>query len=85
MATIMIGSGIDLKTVSVRLGHSTTAITNYLYVHPADARDQAAADRQHRRQARTGAIECAKVPQGTLETQEEAQEAGQTLAFPRQG
>lgn len=44
MATSMIRKGIDLKTVSTRLGHSTTAITNDLYVHPEDVRDRAAAD-----------------------------------------
>ncbi|WP_167458458.1 tyrosine-type recombinase/integrase [Mesorhizobium kowhaii] len=44
MATSMIRNGVDLKTVSTRLGHSTTAITNDLYVHPEDVRDRAAAE-----------------------------------------
>jgi integrase len=33
-ATVLVGSGTDIKTVQTRLGHSTPAITLALYVHP---------------------------------------------------
>jgi integrase len=43
-ATVLVGSGTDIKTVSARLGHSTSAITLSLYVHPTQERDQAAGE-----------------------------------------
>jgi integrase len=43
-ATVLVGSGTDIKTVQTRLGHSTPAITLALYVHPTIERDQAAGE-----------------------------------------
>jgi integrase len=43
-ATLMLASGVDLYTVSRRLGHSTVAITEKHYVKPGEAADRAAAD-----------------------------------------
>jgi integrase len=43
-ATVLVGSGTDIKTVQTRLGHSTPAITLALYVHPTQERDQAAGE-----------------------------------------
>ncbi|KZS55258.1 hypothetical protein AS890_14700 [Rhizobium anhuiense bv. trifolii] len=44
MASAMVASGIDIKTVSERLGHSTTGFTLQTYVHAVKGRDKAAAD-----------------------------------------
>ncbi|WP_414814913.1 tyrosine-type recombinase/integrase [Rhizobium sp. IY2] len=44
MASAMVASGIDIKTVSDRLGHSTTGFTLATYVHAVKGRDKAAAD-----------------------------------------
>lgn len=43
MATHLIAKGMDIKTVSSRLGHSSIAITLDLYAHAVDERDKAAA------------------------------------------
>jgi integrase len=43
-ASELVGSGVDVKTVQTRLGHSTPAITLALYVHPSQERDQAAGE-----------------------------------------
>ena len=44
MATHMLAAGADLKTVSTRLGHSSTQITHDLYVHVLDEKATAAAE-----------------------------------------
>ncbi|UIJ96738.1 tyrosine-type recombinase/integrase [Rhizobium leguminosarum] len=44
MASAMVANGIDIKTVSERLGHSTTGFTLATYVHAVKGRDKAAAD-----------------------------------------
>lgn len=44
-ATVMRKAGVDLKTVSERLGHSTIAITADLYTHAVDGPDAEAAER----------------------------------------
>ncbi|XKM42713.1 site-specific integrase [Rhizobium ruizarguesonis] len=44
MASAMVAGGIDIKTVSERLGHSTTNFTLQTYVHAVNGRDKAAAD-----------------------------------------
>jgi len=41
---LMLDRGVDLLTVSRRLGHSTTAVTQRHYVDPTDRADRAAAD-----------------------------------------
>lgn len=41
---LMLDSGVDLLTISRRLGHSTTAVTQKHYVDPTDRADRAAAD-----------------------------------------
>lgn len=41
--TLLIAAGIDVKTVSERLGHASVAITLGLYVHPDEQAHQAAA------------------------------------------
>ena len=43
-ATLMLEAGVDIVTVSRRLGHSTVAITDRHYLRPKRAADQAAAD-----------------------------------------
>lgn len=42
-ATLMLAAGVDLYTVSRRLGHSTTAVTEMHYVKPGEAADRNAA------------------------------------------
>ena len=44
-ATLMRKAGVDLKTVSERLGHSTIAITADLYTHAVSGPDAEAAAR----------------------------------------
>lgn len=44
-ATLMLESGVDLKTVSQALGHSTIRITADTYAHVTPSMQQAAADR----------------------------------------
>lgn len=43
-ATLMLEAGVDLYTVSRRLGHSTVAVTQMHYVKPSQDADRAAAD-----------------------------------------
>jgi len=43
-ASLLIAAGAHLKVVSDRLGHSSTAITDRIYAHLADAQRQEAAD-----------------------------------------
>lgn len=43
-ATLLISSGIDIRTVSSRLGHSDVSTTLNIYSHALRERDQAAAD-----------------------------------------
>ena len=43
-ATLLLGNGVDVKTVQTRLGHSTSAITLDFYAHAIPANDRAAAD-----------------------------------------
>ena len=42
MATFMIRNGVDVKTVSEKLGHSSVEITLKLYVHIDDDAQKAA-------------------------------------------
>ncbi|HEV2900811.1 MAG TPA: tyrosine-type recombinase/integrase [Pseudaminobacter sp.] len=44
MATNALAAGVDIKTVSTRMGHSRTSTTIDMYVHTSDERDRAAAD-----------------------------------------
>jgi integrase len=44
MATNALANGVDLKTVSTRMGHSRTSTTIDLYVHGTQERDRAAGD-----------------------------------------
>lgn len=44
VATMLLASGVDAKTVASRLGHSRVATTTDLYARALPARDQAAAD-----------------------------------------
>ena len=44
-ATLLIEAGVDLKTVSAALGHSSVAITADLYGHVRPAMLQSAADK----------------------------------------
>ena len=43
-ATIMIESGVDLKTTSTRLGHSQTSTTMNIYVHQIKSANEHAAE-----------------------------------------
>ncbi|MDO4532580.1 MAG: tyrosine-type recombinase/integrase [Coriobacteriia bacterium] len=43
-ATLLLGNGVDVKTVQTRLGHATSAITLDFYAHAIPANDKAAAD-----------------------------------------
>lgn len=42
--TILIASGVDIKTVSTRAGHASVAFTLDVYVKPVDENERAAAD-----------------------------------------
>ena len=44
MATNALANGVDLKTVSTRMGHSRTSTTIDLYVRGTQERDRAAGD-----------------------------------------
>lgn len=44
MASALIAAGVDIKTVSERLGHATTSFTLATYVHAVKGKDKAAAD-----------------------------------------
>lgn len=44
-ATIMIAEGVDIRTVSSRLGHAQTSTTLNIYTHALKSRDQDAADK----------------------------------------
>lgn len=44
VATVLLASGVDPKTVAARLGHTRVSTTTDLYAHAMPARDQAAAD-----------------------------------------
>lgn len=43
-ATLLIGSGCDIETVSRRLGHSKASVTLDIYAHPLPENDRKAAD-----------------------------------------
>lgn len=43
-ATLLIGSGADIKTVQTRLGHSSPSLTLSLYAHAIEQNDRDAAD-----------------------------------------
>ena len=43
-ATLLIGNGVDIETVSYRLGHSKASVTLDIYAHPLPENDTAAAD-----------------------------------------
>ena len=43
-ATLLIGSGADIKTVQTRLGHSSAQLTMNIYAHAIEANDRDAAD-----------------------------------------
>jgi integrase len=43
-ATLLIGSGADIKTVQHRLGHSSASLTMNIYAHAIAANDRTAAD-----------------------------------------
>lgn len=43
-ATLLLGNGVDVKTVQTRLGHSDSSITLDFYAHAIPANDRAAAD-----------------------------------------
>lgn len=43
-ASIMIASGVNIKTVSSRLGHSNVSVTGNIYTHQIKSADEAAAD-----------------------------------------
>jgi integrase len=47
-ASLMLESGVDLKTVSQALGHSTIRTTADIYAHVTPAMQQSAAERLHR-------------------------------------
>ena len=41
---MLLGNGVDVKTVQTRLGHSTSALTLDQYAHAIPANDRAAAN-----------------------------------------
>lgn len=43
-ATLLIGSGADIKTVQNRLGHSSASLTMNIYAHAIEQNDRGAAD-----------------------------------------
>ena len=44
-ATLMISEGVDVCTVSKRLGHANTSTTLNIYAHALKSRDSEAADK----------------------------------------
>ena len=44
-ATLLIGQGVDIKTVSKRLGHARTSTTINIYAHALRRPDQEAAEK----------------------------------------
>ncbi len=46
-ATLMIGSGVDIRTVANRLGHSQASTTTNIYAHAINSVDRQAAERLH--------------------------------------
>ncbi|SHJ70137.1 Site-specific recombinase XerD [Dethiosulfatibacter aminovorans DSM 17477] len=47
-ATLLIGENTDIKTVSMRLGHSNTTTTMNIYVHGLNSKDREASDKLNR-------------------------------------
>ena len=47
-ATLMIAEGVDVKTVSKRLGHANTSTTLNIYTHALQSRDREAAEKLDR-------------------------------------
>ncbi len=43
-ATLLIAAGVDVKTISARLGHALTSTTMNIYVHALKESDKKAAD-----------------------------------------
>lgn len=43
-ATVLIGSGADIKTVQNRLGHSSASLTMNIYAHAIEQNDRESAD-----------------------------------------
>lgn len=43
-ATLLIAAGVDVKTISARLGHALTSTTMNIYVHALQESDEKAAD-----------------------------------------
>ncbi|MCL2606484.1 MAG: tyrosine-type recombinase/integrase [Coriobacteriia bacterium] len=43
-ATLLIGSGVDIRTVQDRLGHSSASLTMNIYSHAIEQNDHSAAD-----------------------------------------
>ncbi|MDD2533315.1 MAG: tyrosine-type recombinase/integrase [Eubacteriales bacterium] len=43
-ATLQVAGGVDIRTVSKRLGHAQTSTTMYIYSHAIQSADDAAAD-----------------------------------------
>ena len=43
-ATLLIAAGVDVKTISARLGHALTSTTMNIYVHALQGSDKKAAD-----------------------------------------
>jgi integrase len=48
-ATALQAAGVDLKTISGRLGHSGVGITSRTYVHAVQEQERAAAEKAARR------------------------------------
>lgn len=46
-ATLLLANGIDMKTVSVRLGHSKVSTTMDIYAHALESKNRESADRLH--------------------------------------
>ena len=44
-ATLLIGSGADIKTVQNRLGHSSASLTMDIYAHAIEQNDRDAAEK----------------------------------------
>jgi integrase len=44
-ATLLLSEGVDIETVSHRLGHSKASITLDVYGHALETKDRAAADK----------------------------------------
>lgn len=81
MASDLLAGGTDLKSVSMRLGHSDVILTANLYIHPSENEDRAAAEAMAARFSFVNSA--AKVPQDSRVMPEKAGKVAKIGEKPR--